>query len=372
MWFRAQRILFPGCKAGFKLNGMKSTTRKESRPEPAPVPAGKPLTIAMVAKEAGVSPATVSRILNGTAVVNDAKKKAVDDAVARLGYVPNPMARGLAGGRTLSIGIMTQAIDSPFYGAALRGIEDQLDPAGYSPLFVSGHWMEETELRCIEVLMARRVDGIIVLTGRLTDEELKKISRQVPAVVTGRTLQEANLYSLDFDNFDGGKMATDHLIGLGHRQIAFIAGGAEHPDARERFRGYSAALQAAGIPFQPELVVQGEYNEESGQQAVNTLLARKVPFTAIFSTNDQMAIGAAHGLQLHGLNVPTDVSLVGFDDLPSSRFAIPALTTIHQPAYEMGELAAQAMLALLQGETPNQVLSAPRLITRASTVQPRR
>lgn len=336
------------------------------------MPESKPLTIAMVAKAAGVSPATVSRILNGTAVVNDEKKKAVDDAVARLGYVPNPMARGLAGGRTLSIGVMTQAIDSPFYGAALRGIEDQLDPAGYSPLFVSGHWAEETELRCLEVLLARRVDGIIVLTGRLTNAELRKISRKVPVVVTGRTLQEPNLYSLDFDNFDGGRLATRHLIELGHTQIAFIAGGADHPDASERFRGYRAALKEAGIPFRPSLVIQGEYHEESGLHAVTTLLSRKVPFTAIFSTNDQMAIGAAHGLQMNGLRVPADVSLVGFDDLPISRYAMPPLTTVHQPAYEMGEMAAQAMLALLQGETPKQVLSAPRLITRNSTEQPKR
>lgn len=326
----------------------------------------------MVAKAAGVSPATVSRILNGTAVVNDEKKKAVDDAVARLGYVPNPMARGLAGGRTLSIGVMTQAIDSPFYGAALRGIEDQLDPAGYSPLFVSGHWAEETEQRCLEVLLARRVDGIIVLTGRLTNAELRKISHKVPVVVTGRMLREPHLYSLDFDNFDGGRLATKHLIELGHTQIAFIAGSADHPDASERFRGYRAALKEAGISFRPSLVIQGEYHEESGLHAVTTLLSKKIPFTAIFSTNDQMAIGAAHGLQMNGLRVPADVSLVGFDDLPISRYAMPPLTTVHQPAYEMGEMAAQAMLTLLQGETPKQVLSAPRLITRASTERPHR
>lgn len=327
----------------------------------------RPLTIGMVAQEAGVSPATVSRILNGTAVVNDAKKKAVDDAVARLGYVPNPMARGLAGGRTLSIGVITQAIDSPFYGAALRGIEDQLDPAGYSPLFVSGHWVAHTESRCIDVLLSRRVDGIIVLTGRLTDAALKKCARQVPVVVTGRAIQEPSLYSLDFDNFEGGRLATQHLIALGHREVAFISGDLGHPDGTERFNGYRQALSEAGIEFRPERVVQGEYHEESGLQAVGQLLAEKVPFSAVFAANDQMAIGAAHGLQRHGLSVPGDISLVGFDDLPSSRYALPPLTTIHQPAYEMGELAAAAMLNLLAGERPEQRLPAPRLIIRESS-----
>jgi LacI family transcriptional regulator len=346
---------------------MKSKAMPTDAPEPPTPTVRKPLTIAMVAQEAGVSAATVSRILNGTAVVNDAKKKAVDDAVAKLGYVPNPMARGLAGGRTLSIGVVTQAIDSPFYGAALRGIEDQLDPAGYSPLFVSGHWATDIETRCIDVLLSRRVDGIVVLTGRLTDAALRKFAKQVPLVVTGRALQEPGLFSLDFDNFEGGRLATRHLLELGHQRVAFIAGDADHPDVSERLRGYRDALAEAGLPFDPNLVVQGEYHEESGLQAVTTLLSRGVHFTALFSTNDQMAIGAAHGLQQHGLRVPEDVSLVGFDDLPTSRYALPPLTTIHQPAYEMGQLAAEAMLALIGGNTPTQVLPAPRLIVRSST-----
>ncbi len=186
-------------------------------------------TLEMVAREAGVSPSTVSRILNGTAVVSGLKKQAVDEAIAKLGFVPNPMARGLAGGRTLSIGVVTQAIDSPFYGAALRGIEDELDPLGYSPLFVSGHWNAAAEARCIDVLRSRRVDGIIVLTGRLTDQALEACAKSLPVVVTGRTLAAPGLFSLNFDNFEGGRLATRHLIELGHRRIAFIAGDQDHP-----------------------------------------------------------------------------------------------------------------------------------------------
>ena len=161
------------------------------------------VTIERVAELAGVSPSTVSRILNGTAVVSAAKKAAVDQAVAQLGFVPNPMARGLAGGRSMSIGVVTQAMDSPFYGASLRGIEDALDPAGYSPLFVSGHWDAQTESRCIDILLSRRVDGIIVLTGRLTDTALKSVAKRVPTVVTGRSVKAPGLFSLNFENAEG-------------------------------------------------------------------------------------------------------------------------------------------------------------------------
>ena len=342
---------------------------KTSSPAGARSAAGKssaPKTIEMVALEAGVSPSTVSRILNGTAVVSEAKKKAVQDAVAKLGFVPNPMARGLAGGRTFSVGVITQAIDSPFYGSALRGIEDEMDPAGYSPLFVSGHWNAEKEARCIDILRSRRVDGIIVLTGRLTDTALRKCAQNVPVVVTGRSLKTPNLFALNFDNFSGGRAATQHLIDLNHQRIAFIAGDPQHPDATPRLLGYKAALEGAGIAFDPALVVQGDYNENSGVLAVTQLLAARQHFTAIFAANDQMAIGAAHGLQRHGLRVPDDVSLVGFDDLPTSLYALPPLTTIHQPAYELGQLAARAMMHLLAGEKPTLQVPAPRLIVRES------
>jgi LacI family transcriptional regulator len=325
-----------------------------------------PVTIEMVAKAAGVSPSTVSRILNGTAVVSEAKKKSVEDAVAQLGFVPNPMARGLAGGRTFSVGVITQSMDSPFYGPALRGIEDTLDPAGYSPLFVSGNWQAQTEARCIDILLSRRVDGIIVLTGRLTDTALKACAKKVPVVVTGRTLKAPDLFSLNFDNQEGGRLATQHLIEQGHRQIAFISGDPQHPDAIQRLAGYTLALKQAGIAYRPELVVQGEYNEDSGLQAVLRLLAVQQAFTAIFAANDQMAVGAAHGLLRHGLRVPQDVSLVGFDDLSTSLYAFPPLTTVHQPAYELGQLAAEAMLTLLAGDKPVLEMPAPRLIARAS------
>jgi len=328
--------------------------------------AGK-VTLGMVAEAAGVSPSTVSRILNGTAVVADEKRKLVDEAIARLGFVPDPVARGLAGGRTLSVGVVTQAIDSPFYGVALRGIEDELDKAGYSPLFVSGHWNAVEEARCIDVLRSRRVDGIIVLGGRLSDAALRTCAKALPVVVTGRSLKAPNLYALNFDNFEGARLATEHLLALGHRRVAFIAGDPGHPDALERERGYRAALEAAGIAFNSELVVPGLFHEEGGLAAAERLLEGRQRFTAIFAANDQMAVGACLALHRRSLRVPQDCSVVGFDDLLASRHSLPPLTTVHQPAYEMGQIAASAMLQMLRGEKPTSTMPPPRLIVREST-----
>ena len=325
------------------------------------------VTLDMVAKESGVSPSTVSRILNGTATVSEEKKKSVDAAIAKLGFVPNPVARGLAGGRTLSIGVVTQALDSPFYGAALRGIEDELDPAGYSPLFVSAHWNQASEVRCIDMLRSRRVDGLIVLNGRMSDNALKTIAKNLPVVVTGRQIKGPGLFALNFDNFNGAFQATQHLIQLGHRRIAFVSGDPEHPDANERFKGYVSALEAAKIAFNPDLVVPGEYHEISGLLAVDRLLASQHQFTAIFAANDQMAFGAALSLHRHSLRIPDDVSLMGFDDLANSLYCVPPLSTIHQPAYELGRLAAASMLQLLAGQKPTAVMPAPVLIARDST-----
>jgi LacI family transcriptional regulator len=338
-------------------SGARSAARKEAAN----------VTLDMVALAAGVSPSTVSRILNGTAVVSEEKREAVDRAVAELGFVPNPVARGLAGGRTLSIGVVTQSIDSPFYGVALRGIEDKLSNAGYSPLFVSGHWNAEEEARCIDVLRSRRVDGIILVTGRLSDTALRAHAKSQPVVVTGRSLSAPGLFSLDFDNFEGGRLATHHLLTLGHRSIAFIAGDPRHPDANERLRGYRAALAAAEVPFRPELVVPGQYSEDSGRMAVERLLDSREPFTAIFASNDQMAFGAGLALHRRGMRVPEDVSLVGFDDLAGALYSIPPLSTVHQPVYELGRLAATAMLQLLVGEKPTVTMPPPRFMPRDSS-----
>ncbi len=326
-----------------------------------------PVTLQMVADAAGVSASTVSRILNGTAVVSKLKKVAVDNAVRDLSFVPNPVARGLAGGRTLSIGVITQSIDSPFYGVAMRGIELELSNAGYSSLFVSGRWDAAEEARCIEVLRGRRVDGIIVLTGRLSDSKLRACAKLLPIVVTGRTLKAPNLASLNFDNFEGSRLATEYLVSLGHRKIAFIAGDPNHPDATERLRGYKSALDDAKIQFKSNLVAEGLFHEESGMLAVESLLEKGEQFTGLVCANDQMAMGACLALHRRHLRVPQDVSVIGFDNLLTSRYCQPPLSTIHHPAFELGQLSAKAMLQLLRGESPKLKVPAPEVIVREST-----
>ncbi len=344
---------------------MSSSNQKRIAKTNASTPA-KVVTLEMVAREAGVSPATVSRILNGSAVVSPTRKKSVDDAIAKLGFVPNPIARGLAGGRTFSIGVITQTLDSPFYGSTLRGIEEKLLPMGYSPLFVSGQWNAEVESRCMEMLRSRRVDGIIVLTGRLTDTALRNYAKSLPIVVTGRTMTAPGLVALNYDNVEGARLATQQLIDLGHRQIAFIGGNPQHPDAIERLVGYRNALKASRVPFDQGLVAEGGFYEAGGMQAVVELIASRKRFTAIFAANDQMALGAVLGLSRHSLRVPEDVSLIGYDDLTSSLYATPPLSSVHQSAYELGQIAAEVLLQMLSGEKPTFQLPLPRLVLRES------
>lgn len=348
---------------------MTARKRRVTRPADA---GGATATLGMVARAAGVSASTVSRILNGSAGVSAAKQAAVAQAIERLGFVPNPVARGLAGGRTLSIGVVTQSIDSPFYGGTLRGIEDVLDGAGYSPLFVSGHWNAAEEARCIALLRARRVDGIIVLTGRLADGALVDCARTLPVVVTGRRLHAPGLLALPFDHEQGARLATQHLLALGHRRIAFIGGDPGHPDAHQRLLGYRSALRAAGVPLEKGLVAGGLFTEESGRVAVDHLLDTRQRFSAIFAANDQMAFGACLGLYRRGLRVPQDVSVVGFDDLPAARYTLPPLTTVRHPAGELGRLAATAMLQLLRGEAPEVTVPVPLMVLRESCAAPAR
>lgn len=325
------------------------------------------VTLEQVAQAAGVSASTVSRILNGSARVSTARQLAVQEAIRHLGYRPNPVARGLAGGRTMSIGVVTQTLSSPYYGEALSGIEQALAGAGYMPLFASGMWTEAGERQALAALMARRVDGLIVLAGTLDNLALLEYAQRVPLVVAGRLTRQPGLFSLAFDNRAGARLATQHLLDAGHRCIAHITGSLAHEDGQQRLAGYCDALQAAGVAWEPRRVVTGDFTEPGGQQALEQLLGARLGCTAIFAGNDQMAIGAALAMHRHGVRVPQDVSLVGFDDLAPARYAIPPLTTVRLAVYEMGRQAAAAVLDLLQGRPPSSHLPAPELVVREST-----
>jgi LacI family transcriptional regulator len=324
-------------------------------------------TLSMVAAKAGVSPSTVSRILNGTAQVNEAKKAQVLAAIEDLGFKPNLAARSLAGGRTMSVGVLTQFIDSPFYGEALRGIEDELRGEGYAPIFVSGHWDEKEEQNRLAMLEERNVDGIIVLTGKLSDSTLVEIAKTLPVVITGRQLEYPNLFSIDFDNIEGACLAVRHLHSLGHKEIAFISGLLDHPDAIQRLNGFKAEIKRKKLKVDEALIVYSDFQESGGFKAMSTLIGRGVHFTAVIAANDQMAYGARLALHRAGFHVPEDVSLIGFDDLPHSAFTLPPLTTVRQSIYEIGIAAAKAMLDLLKNKTPPSKFIEAELIVREST-----
>ena len=328
---------------------MNKTALKRTIRKPATRAAhDSPPTLEMVAREAGVSMATVSRIINGTAKVSAQRKSAVEAAIAKYNYRPNPAARGLAMGRSTTIGVITQAIDSPFYGEGLRGIEDSLQRHGYAALFMSGNWNEQDEARCVAELLARRVDGIIIFSGRLSDRALAGYAKKVPIVLSGRRLKAPGIFSLAIEDRRGAMLATTHLTGLGHRRIAFIAGNMNHPDAIERLAGYRQALADAGIHYDSDLVVPGDFHEEGGMDATQRLLSSNGKFTALFCVNDQTAYGACLALHRAGLRIPGDVSVVGFDDLHSSTYRVPPLTTVRQSIRVLGERSARSHHAASQ------------------------
>jgi LacI family transcriptional regulator len=343
---------------------MSAQRQKPGKRGPRP---RRAVTLRVIAREAGVSASTVSRIINGTVKVSEELKGAVEAAIARHDFRPDAAARGLALGRTLTIGVLSQSIDSPFYAEGLRGVELALLQAGYAALFMSGNWNELDEERCMRAFIDRGVDGIIMFSGRLSDAAVKDFAKRVPIVVTGRSLKAPRVCSLPIDDRHGALLAMRHLIGLGHRRIAFIAGSENHPDALQRLEGYKAALQEAKIPFDAGLVMAGDWHEEGGLKATERLIDSRREFTAIFCVNDQTAHGAYLGLFRRGLSVPEDVSVVGFDDLPSSSYTLPPLTSVRQSVGTLGERSVDGILALIAGRRPRVQSPPVEIVIRDST-----
>jgi len=306
------------------------------------------ITIRDVALRAGVSPSTVSRVLNKTAQVAASKQAAVMKAVQLLGYRPSVVAQELARGRSRAFGVLPEGISSPFYGRLMKGVEQGLRGSGYYPIFASGEQPSE-ESQAIELFLAHRVDALILMGGQLPDDHVVRLADRIPLVAIGRSLRGLEHRCLRVENRAGGYKATRHLIDLGHVRIAHFTGSPWHRDAIARRQGYEAALADAGIPFDPRLVVEGDFEEQSGFTAVERLMAAGVRFTAAFTGNDQMACGAGLALLRHGLRVPQDVSIVGFDDQPHAAYTWPPLTTLRQPTVDMGMAAVRALLEELRG-----------------------
>lgn len=326
------------------------------------------VTLEEVARLAGVSTSTVSRYLSGTHFVSEEKVAAIEGSIQRLNYRPNLVARGLAKGRTMTVGVLTQEISSSFFNEAMRGVEDALASHNYEAIFVSGHWNKVEEEQRLMSLIGRRVDGVILLLADLDDALMDRHAQGVPMVLLGRQSASMRVHSLGFDHYTGACEAVRHLIELGHRQIAFIGGPQGRLDAEERWRGYHDTLLAAGLPFDERLVATGGYVETGGVTAMNVLLDRGLPFTAVFAANDDSAYGAMLSLYRRGMRVPDDMSIVGYDDLPHSSFSLPPLTSVRQPLRDLGREAASAVVALIEGRKPPRATVAKlELIVREST-----
>lgn len=326
------------------------------------------VTIRDIANAAGVSPATVSRILNNTAAVDPDKEKLVLQAIEQLKFQPNTTAQGLARGRSSTIGVLTQHLGSPFFGEMLLGIESGLYASRYMPIFASSQWNMSKDLTALDTLMRRQVDALIIIGGALPTHQLIELAERLPIVILARQIEGLENQCVCLNNFDGAYRATNYLLEMGHTSIAHITGNLTHEDAHDRRAGYVKALEDAHLTVNPDFIVDGDYTEASGVMAVAKLLAARggVPFSAIFAANDQLAAGARLALHRYGIRVPDDVSLVGFDDVPSSAYMTPPLTTIRQPAIEMGEKAVQLVLAMLEHKHVEGVLFPIQLVIRES------
>jgi len=329
-------------------------------------------TIYDVARLAGVSTATVSRALNGTGQIAPATRAAIDAAVEQLGYQTNTVARSLVTKSTETIALLLPDITNPFYAALVSGIQQRALETGHTMLLCTTEGDPEREEQYLTLLRAKQVDGVLVDGLVLPPERIARFVREgLPIVCLDRDVDSAAVPLVQVDNRLGARMATEHLLSLGHTRIAHVQGAPDLGISVERVQGYQEALADAGISFDPQLLAIGSFTEEGGYEAARSLL--ETPgFTAVFAANDLSAIGVINAIVESGRRVPTDVSIVGFDDLRLSRFTTPPLTTIHQPAREIAELATQLLLELASGREVRQLrhLLEPSLVVRSSTAAP--
>lgn len=330
-------------------------------------------TIYDVARLAGVSTATVSRALNGTGQIAPATRRAIEEAVERLGYRANSVARSLVTKSTQTIALLLPDITNPFYAALVGGVQEYTLAHGYTMLLCTTEGDAAREEQYLSLLRAQQVDGALVDGLRLPPDRIARFVRDgFPIVCLDRDVASDSVPLVQVDNRLGGRLATEHLLGLGHVRIGHVTGDPELGISGERRAGYQEALAAAGIPAEARFVAGGRFTEESGYEGTRALLAGAPDLTAVFVANDLSALGALRAIAESGRHVPADVSVVGFDDLRLAPFTVPPLTTIRQPAAEIARLATAILLGLGRGETVAETrhLLRPTLVVRASTAPP--
>ena len=325
-----------------------------------------------VAEHAGVSVTTVSHVVNNTRTVNPDTRSRVEETMRVLGYQPNVVARNLRRGKTHTIGIILPDSANPYFAEVVRGIEDTSFSQGYSVILCNSDNDLEKECFYSNVLLEKQVDGIIFVAAGLSGENIHHLQdRGIPLVLVDRRVPEVEADYVLTDNQGGGRLATRHLIDRGHRAIACIAGPEGVKLSSDRIAGYRQALEDAGIAIQPQLILEGDFQYQSGYHAAQGLFGNRSAPTAIFACNDLMAIGVNRFAHEKGLRIPEQLSIVGFDDIRLAAYTHPPLTTIRQPKHTMGSSAAKLLLERMTNRdlAPRLVVLETQLIVRESTDQ---
>jgi LacI family transcriptional regulator len=329
-------------------------------------------TIRQVADRAGVSPTTVSHVINHTRFVSEDVRLRVQAAMHEMGYWPNAVARSLRRGETHTLGLMLPDSANSFFAEIARIIEAAAFDAGYSVILCNTEGDCGKEQFYLDVVVKKQVDGVILVATGGCMETLPALSQRVPVVVVDRDLPDLALDAVLADNRQGGYVAVSHLLELGHRRIGCITGPSHLTPSAERVVGYQEALACAGLPADPDLLVRGDFHPESGRLGAHTLFGLAEPPTAIFTCNDLMAIGVLRAAAETGRPVPQALAVVGFDDIELASYTLPQLTTIIQPKVEMGRRAVQLLTERIadKDRPPRREVLATTLVVRESSMPP--
>lgn len=302
-----------------------------------------------VAERAGVSITTVSHVINETRFVSDDLRERVLNAMNELNYRPNTLARSLRSGRSRTIGLVIPDISNLFFAEISRKIEDKGFEHGYSVILCNTDDDREKEKSYIDVLLEKQVDGIIFISAGASKENiLDQVDMGIPVVITDRDIPNLPSDVVLIDNHEGGYEATRYLANLNHRRIACITGPSLMTPSALRVEGYKDALKDAGIPIDESLICQGDFRYESGETCMRNLLNNPQPPSAVFVCNDMMALGAMRAIHEAGKRIPDQISLIGFDNIPLSRTAYPALTTMAQPIVDMANISVDLLVERIQ------------------------
>jgi LacI family transcriptional regulator len=331
------------------------------------------VTIIDVANEAGVSFGTVSRVINNDVHVKDETRERVLQAMQRLGFVANRQARSLAGGRSNSIGVLVPDLGTGYIGEIIRGIDAELSLTDLDLILYTTHRTASKEANYVANLAKGMVDGLLLVLPRSPSDFIGALTeRNFPFVLIDHQGTGHSCPAVGATNWQGAYNATEYLIRLGHQRIGFITGSMDLGCAVDRLEGYRSALRTCHLPETPEIIYEGTFFQPDGFAGASALLDLPDPPTAIFASNDVMAMGVLDAVRDRGLRVPADISIVGYDDIPQASLVHPALTTVNQPLEKMGRVATQMLLDLLRrpNEEAGRIELPTELIIRNSCRSP--